>query len=207
MLAMAGMMMGVATGGGGGFTSLPGIDFRHTAAYVTDGADDTYCLAELYPTTRASSGGRSATFGWQSALTGDAGLDSNATYDPRIAGANSCTNSGAGTARVFQLDLPDGAGTYAVELAFGAYSGQAACHLDILDSDGTTALLTFDSTALGGSMYLDANNTLYTNTTWPTSETPKSVTVSGSHIYVRIGGATSEGAQSPVAYFKAQRTA
>lgn len=85
------------------------INFRSTSGFVTDGTDQTYCLAEAYPTTRAGT-----TFGFQSSeLSGFGFADRDAGLDPRLAGlvVKSTTPQG-----YFQWDLP-GAGTYDIYAA------------------------------------------------------------------------------------------
>lgn len=129
----------------GGWTTIS-IDFRASAAYVTDPANATYSLCNTdvsYGSGPVSRGG--ATFGW-TAVYADAERDrSSGVSDKRFAGV--CQRPNTGTQAVFRLDVT--AGTYDVWVAMGdADNDQTYQHVEIYDNttlrgtmndtDGTT---------------------------------------------------------------------
>lgn len=131
-----------------------GINFRDTAGYVTDGANEVHCASDAYPTLR---GGR--TFGWNSAVSG---ADRNSGLDRRLAGINF---SGAGP-DTFRLDLPV-AGSYRVHLALG---DAGASHTDnkIVVKDNTTTKFTVGPHPTAGTVSIwDAADVELTATAWP----------------------------------------
>lgn len=154
-----------------------GFNFRATLAYVTDGATQSAVLGELYPNVYSNG----LTAGW---IDEPEERDRNSGVDPRLAGVNQRTNDG--TQKVFQVDLPS-AGGYAITLAIGdADNLQAYQYVQV--RDGATPVITIadaDGTASGH--FDDATGTDYDSATWPGSNTPVSVTLSGTTLNVVIG--------------------
>jgi hypothetical protein len=113
-----------------------GINFRGTAGYVTDGANETYCVGDIYPTTRGG-----VTFGWETNAPNI--QDRNAGSDRRLAGMNYASL----VTRNFRLDLP-ATGAYDIHAAFGDQASSQ--HTEWLIKDDTTqfaAITTFSSAA------------------------------------------------------------
>lgn len=135
------------------------INFRSTSGYVSDDAGDTYCINDVYPTTRGG-----FTFGWQAAQTAG---NSSTTDGAHLAGRN----FGNGSNSNFRLDLPDGPGTYRLRIAMGRLSGNVA--LQIRDNDRTTGtiLATIGSTALASTtQFCDATGVVRTSPSdWTTN--------------------------------------
>ena len=147
-----------------------GLNFRATSAYVTDGADETYVLGtDAYPTTRDG-----ATFGWESGFASANTRNRTTSPDRRIAGVHFDTNGDA----VFRIDLPS-AGTYSVRLACGDTTASNSVG-GLLKDDATTkiTITTATLTSLGGAGAVDATDTWYSRTNWPTSNTAVSVAFS-----------------------------
>lgn len=144
-----------------------GFNFRGTSGYVSDGANETYVLAEGYPTTR-----NSVTFGFTTGTGVVQGVDRSATNDRRLAGINYDNSS-----RIFQVDLP-ASGAYTVHLALGdqAGGGNAICAAAIQDT--LTPLTTVNFAANTANNFTDATGAVYTNVTWSGSETGVSLTFS-----------------------------
>jgi outer membrane protein assembly factor BamB len=171
-----------------------GFNFRKSQAYVTDGANETYVLGDLYPTTR-----NGVTFGWGTNIA-NVNRDRVATNDRRLAGVNQQTNNG--TQVTFRVDLP-APGTYQIHLALGdAGFGQANQYLQILDN--TTVLMTIDKRGVGtaAQQFYDATGALLTNTTWPTSEKPTTLTFASTTLNVVIGSPTSVTNSSTLAHLR-----
>jgi hypothetical protein len=148
-----------------------GLNFRATSAYVTDGADETYVLGtDAYPTTRDG-----ATFGWESGFASANTRNRNTSPDQRIAGVHFDTNGDA----VFRIDLPS-AGTYSVGLAAGDASPNAVG--GFIKDDVTTKITITNASlsSLGGSGAVDATDTWYSRTNWPTNNSTVSVVFSSS---------------------------
>lgn len=174
-----------------------GFNFRGTSGYVSDGATETYVLAEGYPTTR-----NSVTFGFTSGVGSLQPVDRSAANDRRLAGINYDN-----TARVFQIDLPS-AGTYTVHLALGdqAGGGNASCTVVVKDTATTLATVNFDASV--ANQFTDATGAALTNVTWPAGEVGASLTFATTtlnlalssagywtiaHVFVSQGGAAPAG--------------
>lgn len=157
-----------------------GINFRATAAYVTDGANETYCLADAYPTTRGG-----VTFGWTTA-TPDGTRNRNASLDRRLAGVNRTWNNAAQIR--FQLDLP-ASGAYDVHLALGDYIGEGYLYGQILD-DAAPLITIDDANGTTGGSFDDATGAGYSAAAWPGSEQPTRVTFATQTLRLAIGTGT-----------------
>ena len=149
-----------------------GLNFRATSGYVTDGADETYVLGtDSYPTTRGG-----VTFGWESGFSSANTRNRDTSPDRRIAGIHFDTDGNA----VFRVDLPS-AGTYSVRLAQGDNSVNNSAGGELRD-DATTKITISTATlnSLGGVGAVDATNTWYSRTNWPSSNSAVSVVFSSS---------------------------
>jgi len=147
-----------------------GINFRATDGYVTDGADQTYCLADVYPVTRGG-----YTFGW--VTSGPGSLANRSTgVDVRLAGTNARENTGAQA--TFRIDLPN-ADAVDLRLAIGDASyAQNRTYLRAEDGDGGELFTISDATGQASGSFLDANATEFTAANWPGSNVSRSVTPS-----------------------------
>lgn len=126
-----------------------GWNFRDTAGYVIDGANETYVIdTETYPTTR-----NGMTFGWDVAAT-VANRDSG--IDRRCAGINYF----AGSNKSFQVDLPS-VGMYIPHLALGDQvgGGNAVCKAEI--RDGGSLLATINYAGNVAAQFTDAAGTAF----------------------------------------------
>lgn len=139
-----------------------GFNFRSLSAFVTDGADETYDLGDVYPVTRAG-----WTFGWDTDMTANA-RSRDDTIDRRLAGVNFKANDG--TQAVFRADLPE-AGDYSIRLAIGdATTDQAYQYVQIRD-DATPVFTVDDSNGTTFMTWDDATGTNWTEVTWPSANT------------------------------------
>jgi hypothetical protein len=151
-----------------------GINFRASPSFVTDGAGETYCVNDGYPTTRGG-----VTFGW------DIGIqirDRDSGVDRRLAGLNRDDAGGA----TFRLDLP-AAGTYDVHVAAGDASFTVGTGFDLKDGTTTFASIT-GSTTVGG-RFKDATGT--ERTSWPTQEVAFTHTFSSTILRITCTSAVS----------------
>ena len=134
-----------------------GFNFRATAAYVTDGANETYSLGVVYPETR-----NGVTFGWDADISANT-RDRDSTVDRRLAGIHQV---GSGAQKLFRVDLPN-TGTFDVRLANGdTASGQDQQYIELRDD--TTVFRTIDDA--GGVVadnYNDATGVNRTEAAWP----------------------------------------
>lgn len=177
-----------------------GINFRATSGYVTDGAGETYCLGQndIYPTTRGG-----YTFGWDSDALITGQLNRDNAIDVRLAGINYRSNDGTQT--TFRLNFGT-SGSKNVRIALGDAGGaQGYQYLRVLDSDGTTVLLTIDDTNGTASANFDdatpGAGTSYSAANWPGSNSPQAITLSGTAVYVKIGSPTSQSGSTTLAHF------
>lgn len=160
-----------------------GFNFRGSAGYVTDGANETYVTSDAYPTTR-----NGVTFGW-TAGGADAG-DRSLTNAVELAGRNETVNTG--TQSVFRIDLP-AAGDYDIRLANGSPSAnQDAQYLEIFD--GATSVLVNDNRGHSNAVneFYDATNVKRTAAAWPGSNLPRRVTFSGTVLTLKLGTPASD---------------
>ncbi len=174
-----------------------GVNFRSTSGYVTDGANETYCLGDIYPTTRGG-----VTFGWISGHATGVNRDRNSGNDRRLAGFNGTGNSG--TQAQFQLDLP-ASGSWTIHLALGDASyAQGYEYVRIKDGSGGSALLTIDDTdGTSANHFDDAGGNDRTAAAWPGSEVGVSVTFSGSTLWLLLGSPVAQAGQSTLAHLRA----
>lgn len=157
-----------------------GINFRADSAYVTDGAGETYTIGAAYPETRGG-----ITFGYSSGANFSGSRDRDNTNDRRIAGLVYSLNSSA--ADVFQVDLPEGAGTYDIAIALGDAASARGNQL-LLIKDGSTTLATIGPTSTSAAdRFIDATGVERTDAAWPGSMALLRLTFSGSVMNLHIG--------------------
>lgn len=155
-----------------------GINFRNTSGYVTDGADETYSLGEVYPVTRGG-----YTFGWSVDRTGTS-LDRSSSVDRRLAGM---VYSGD-PSHYFRLDL-SATGNYDVRVAAGD-SISNANPVDWDFKDNTTTLFSTSGTPPASGDFKDATDTTRTTAAWPGSNVAQSVTFSTTQLRAYVAGAS-----------------
>lgn len=163
-----------------------GINFRVTSGYVTDGTNDTYCLAatdgstcDEYPTTRGG-----VTFGWED--NGEAnpnGRDRNNGVDARLAGMHFIIGSD-----VFTYDFRlDKTGSLKVDVGFGdeaSAAGGVTC--SIRDSGGEKFAVA-DAT-LGAAEFLDATDAKRTSVAdWVNNHTQSAAYTFADYTRFRFG--------------------
>lgn len=159
-----------------------GINFRATAGYVTDGANQTYCLhTDFYPVTRGG-----FTFGWEAAGGEVDSRDRSTGVDVRLAGLNKSLST---TAPDFRLDL-DAANAKVVHAAFGDQGFGVPVGWDI--KDDTTTFQTNSGSTSAGNRWDDAGGTERTETTWPTDEAGVNRTFAAARIRLTPTTAASE---------------
>ena len=172
-----------------------GFNFRETAGFVTDGANETYaiCSAETYPTTRNSvTFGVENVFGWS---TRDR-LDTN---DRRLAGVNWRSDKG-----LFRVDL-EAADDYVIDLAYGDPSG-GANNPDSKIYDNTTVLATIGPTTNGSGEFVDASGVNRTSAAlWVSNRVTIQHTFATTTFFVSVSEAAS--ALSPLAHLFLSRVA
>lgn len=169
-----------------------GINFRATSGYVTDSAQNTYCLNDVYPVTRGG-----LTFGWNVAGTGTVKLDRTTGSGDYYAGINCQQNTG--TQRTFKVDLP-AAGRYAIKALFGDNSfAQDTYYAQFLD--GATVLATVDTRTMSSAanvihsgFAIDASGRCqYNETSYTEYSDWIEVTTTGAQLGVKIGTPTAVG--------------
>lgn len=134
-----------------------GVNFRTTAAFVTDGTNEVYEDGSYpYPWTHGV-----LTHGRGSVVPSY--RDRVNTNDRRIAGMN---YNAAGSPFQETIDLPDGAGDYDIWLAAGDASSVMQCH--VILKDGATTLATITGTPSASNNFIDANGVNRSAATWPT---------------------------------------
>lgn len=173
-----------------------GFDFRATAIYVTDPADCGPVLGESYPQTTTING-FSVTWGWVpsgstagcSSCTAVNILNTNdMLVTPKLAGVN---NANATVCSVFRVDLP-ASGSYTFRAAFGSATGVGDNTVDFYDSDATTNLFNVaNAVVTTGGQWIDATGVTRTSDTdWVSNNAPKTLTISGTAVYITLGNNT-----------------
>jgi hypothetical protein len=163
---------------------LKGFNFRATSAYVTDGTNETFVVADVYPVTR-----NGVTFGWANTAGSIGSRNRSATIDRRLAGIN--FNEAGGD--IFRVDLP-GAGLYQINAAFGDHAnGQS---ITAAFQDNTTSFISTTATSVAVAHYLDASFTDWSEAAWPGSNTLISQVFTSSILRIQTGAALN----SPVAH-------
>ncbi|MHA2642886.1 MAG: hypothetical protein V2G41_09590 [bacterium JZ-2024 1] len=139
---------------------IKGFNFRATAAFVGDGANEVYVLGDVYPTSRGG-----ATFGWTTSIGGNT-RDRSSSVDRRLAGVNFSDDA---VSQNFRVDLP-APGKYRIRVALGdasfAYNNSQV--IEIFDSGVSKLRIPAtgkQSTAAGS--FMDAVGTVLTAANWP----------------------------------------
>lgn len=147
-----------------GWTNPKGFNFRSTAAFVTDGTNETSVLAATtYPTTRTVNG-ESVTFGWESGTISGRDRTTAAANAPELSGANFF-----GATATFRVDLPV-AGTYPVNCAFGDEGSEEGVWWEIEDTSSVLTTVGSATTAPSADHYYDASGNLWASATaWKSS--------------------------------------
>ncbi len=167
-----------------------GFNFRGTSNYVTDGASTTSVLGDFYPTT-TTIGGIPVTYGWNTGgavlgcTGGIAGINRNASVDPRLAGVNYV---GPSSCAVFRVDLPT-TGVYKVQLGFGddlnAFSNFVGT---IYDNASILSVITAGA-SLSAAQFIDATGVTRTSASdWVTNQATSTLTFTTSTFYFKMGG-------------------
>jgi hypothetical protein len=172
-----------------------GLNFRSSAIFVTDGANETCCLGntDVYPVTRGG-----ATFGWDG-LIGDMGRDREAGFDRRLAGMNQAANDGT-SQTTFRLDLP-ATGSYTIRLALGdADNDQDYQWLRMFDNS-TTLFTIADTDGVAAANYDDAFGTSWSAAAWPGSNVARTGVLFASTILkLTIGAPTAQANSTCIAH-------
>lgn len=134
-----------------------GMNFRATSTYVTDGAQETYSIGELYPTTRGG-----ATFGWSSTPST---RDRSSAVDRRLAGVHTMSTIG----QYFRVDLP-AAGRYDVHLALGDQTQFNRIEWDLNDTGTVLAQYRNGGAQLSVANFMDATGMVRASADWPSQE-------------------------------------
>jgi hypothetical protein len=157
------------------------VDFRASAGYVTDPPpcdnDEGASSFTSYPNTYPSG----MVAGWASGtILFTQSRDRNSSGDARIAGIV-FTN---GSQVIYEVDLPS-AGQYDISLGVGdGWSSNNVGLINIDDGIGGSHLITINHGPVGD--FYDATDTQYTGAAWPVSETPVTVTFTGTHLSLTV---------------------
>ena len=157
-----------------------GFNFRASSGYVTDGANTTYSIGEVYPITR-----NSVTFGWDIDRT-DSSRDRTTGNDARLAGIVFAANTSGSQTHNFRVDL---AATGTCTIRLGAGDGGTNQRVDLELLDNTTVFATVaNNIAVGSNSFLDATGTSYSAANWPGSNSTISHTFTSTILFVRLAG-------------------
>jgi hypothetical protein len=116
--------------------------------------------------------------------------------DKRLAGINFVAGNVA--PGVFQINLP-GPGTYNITLAMGdAASLQTNSKIEF--RDGSASLFTVSANSLSAGTFADANGTVWSSAQWPTGNTTRQVTLTGSTLTMYVGANNGNSAATTVAF-------
>ena len=135
-------------------------NFRATAGYVTDAADTSPVLGEIYPNSYSNG----LTGGW------DAAIDTRdrSTTVPRLAGGNQ--QIATTTLRTFRVDLP-ATGTYTIRLGMGDATQGDVRNRYLIQDNTTTLFEVTDSGTIAADSFFNANDTAATAANWVTNYT------------------------------------
>lgn len=150
-----------------------GFDFRASPRHAKDPVYATAVLGEAYPHSYRN--GKAATLraGWESTPSTCAGVqtrDRTTSNDARLTGinANSANSIPNGDQCIFRIDLP-ATGNWTISLASGDASDSQLN--SIVFKDGGTPFQTLTQ-ATPTNTFMDANGTVWSAASWPTSNTP-----------------------------------
>lgn len=166
--------------------ALPqGINFRATAGFVTDGANEygEITTVNSYPTTTSQGNN----VGWETTTGGVSTRDRNNAVGARFAGIHF---TGDTNVYRYRIDLPS-TGSYLFRCAAGD-NGSSGNEAKLELFDGTTSKGVLASGTLSATdKYKDAVNVEYDHTTWPASNTGVTNTFATTILRVDIGSAGS----------------
>lgn len=171
------------------------INFRDTISYVTDGGGEVAILndSDTYPS------GVDSDIGWSTVNNGDMPRDRDSGADRRLAGVHQCGNDG--DQNTFRLSgiTP---GEYNVTIALGDAS-QTPSYLYFQLLDGGDVEFTIDDTngVSAEGNFLDANGSEWSKSAWPSSNTPRHVTISNTDVYFKIGSPSAQSSSTGIAHF------
>lgn len=173
---------------------IKGFNFRATAAYVTDGANQTYLIdTDIHPITR-----NGITFGRE---TGSAmqSRDYSLTNDVRLAGCVFIDNS-TDPQHTWRVDLP-AAGDYDIRLALGLQIIPSTIYAYIYDN--ATLLATIAAGAAPNTNeFVDANGVIRTAAAWPAANTQRRLTFASTILRLTLGSPTSQSGLSSLAHLE-----
>ena len=160
-----------------------GINFRATAGYVTDGANEHGEIATTanYPTT--STQGNNV--GWEAAPSGT--RDRNNLLDVRLAGIHYGFND---TPIDYRIDL-SGTGSWISRIAAGDGTNPSQEKVELFDTSSSLGVLCDQSVAIAS--FADALDVEYTAVNWPGSNSPATDTFTTTICRFRLGGNASGG--------------
>jgi hypothetical protein len=160
-----------------------GINFRETAGFVTDGANEIAAAGNYRYGSRPLPGGLG--IGHTGVPYGPRNRDSGT--DRRLAGAWNDADGGTAV-RHIRIDVPE-PGVYELRGAFGDRFNSGTMTAAIVDSDRTTVLHTVaDGVSFAGGQFFDITGTLRTSVAdWVDNQGSTFVAVSGPCLYVRFG--------------------
>lgn len=169
-----------------------GFNFRASSGYVSDGANETYVLADDgYPTTR-----NGVTFGWDGLDSGQ-DRDRDSGVDRRLAGIVFANNGG--TQYNFRVDL-NSTGDYEINLAMGDTGGgqdYQYCQF----KDNTSVLRTIDdSDGTAFNNYDDATGVNRAEAAWPGSNAKDTQTFATTIFFLLVGTPGSEASATTIAH-------
>ena len=155
-----------------------GINFRATAGYVTDGANEHGEIATTanYPTTSAQGNN----VGWEAAPSGT--RDRNNAIDVRLAGIHFGDNA---TLRDYRIDL-SGAGSWVSRLAAGDDAANQQNKVELFDTSSSLGVLCDQQTVVGS--FADATDVELTAANWPGSNASATDTFTTTICRYRLGG-------------------
>jgi hypothetical protein len=173
---------------------MSGIAFRNTPAFVTNAAGDTYCVNDLYPTTRATIG----PFGFDAVTSEE---DLSAAVDPKLAGDNFRSHVNGPGLNTFRWDLA--AGTYTIQLALGGVGVTNFPYIEV--RDGTSGTIFFTINDVAGSsagQFYDATGVKRTSAAdWITNNASRTITLTGTQLVINIKNQDSlSGGRNAIAY-------
>jgi hypothetical protein len=167
------------------------INFRASANFVSDPANTTYCLAETYPVTRLG-----VAFGW---ISGSRDSRNRSTgVNPALAGFNFV--SGQGDFKIGNTAGQSGsipAGTYEIRLALGETDNPQRAAVQVFD--GSTLRFSLSDSGVSASQFMDAMGTMRSTSSWPSTNSPRTIVISSGVLILRVGMAGS-GSNYPITH-------
>ena len=176
-----------------------GIDFRATAAYVTDPANEPEISAAAnYP--RTPTVGNSTGVGWEQAISGR--LNRSTSVDPRLAGI---AYSGTGATVNYRIDLP-APGDYSITLAIGDAAAAQRNTVELFDNAASLGVVCNEVTTLGG-QFVDASGVTRSSASdWVANNVRITKTFTSTILRVRLTHPTN-GANTAIAHVRVEDAA